>query len=70
VPLYAALICGIIIFTVGLYMFFAGDSAQGMVHARYGGGKEYLNMNGTTAMIFGLAICVFPVYQLIKQRKE
>ena len=25
VPLYAALICGIIIFIVGLYMFFAGD---------------------------------------------
>jgi hypothetical protein len=70
VPLYGALVCGAVIFIIGLYMFFTNASAQGMVRGGRGGGKEYLNMNGTTAMLFGFAICIFPVYQLIRQRKN
>ncbi|WP_460554102.1 hypothetical protein [Ferruginibacter profundus] len=57
---------------VGLYLFFTETVASGYVTpgklSGYSGTSVALN--GKSAIIFGLAICLFPVYQLIVQRKK
>ncbi len=72
VPLYAILFCGIIILVVGLYLFFNDTIANGFsVRTRSGriNGTQF-SINGTGAIILGLAVCILPIYQLIKQRKK
>ena len=71
-PLFVILICGIIIIIAGLYLFITNTYARSFaVHSRYGGGTIYpSSLDGTSITILGLLMCVFPVYQLIKQRKK
>ena len=68
-PLYGMLICGIIIFSIGSYMFYTETGTQGKLGPMYGR-ERLMTINGKAAIIFGLVICAFPVYQLIKQRKN
>ncbi|MEI9956821.1 MAG: hypothetical protein WDM90_11080 [Ferruginibacter sp.] len=68
-PLYGMLACGIIIFIIGLYMFFSNFSTYGLAAPRYGGLRN-VTITGKGAIMLGFAICVFPIYQLIKQRKK
>jgi len=68
-PLYVMLTCGIIIFIIGLYMFFSNTSTHGLVTPRYGGSKDVI-INWKGAIMLGLGICVFPVYQFIRKRNK
>ena len=72
VPLYGILTCGIVIVIIGAYLLFNETAANGFVapgkHGSINGAA--IAINGRFAIIFGLVICIFPLYQLIKQRKK
>lgn len=67
-PLYGMLICGILIFIIGLYLHFTDTGATGRARPRYGGGGQ-ITITGAGAIVLGVMILIFPAYQLIKQRK-
>ena len=71
-PLYALLICGLIISSLGLYLIITAQNANGITfpgRSGIGGGKP-ISINGISALIIGLSICVFPIYQLVKNNKR
>lgn len=71
-PLYAILVCGLIISAIGLYMMLVDQNATGIASAgRTGtGGGQTISINGISTLISGLGICIFPVYQLIKNSRH
>lgn len=69
--MYAILICGLIIIAGGIYLVISQSYAVGFLWPRYGernAGKIYVG--GTSTIITGSLLCIFPIYQLIKQRKR
>ncbi|MEP7237441.1 MAG: hypothetical protein ABI685_06245 [Ferruginibacter sp.] len=70
-PLYAILICGLLIAIVGIYLIAVNQSANGTTFpGRMGtGGGKPISINGPAILIIGLLICIFPVYQLIKNNR-
>jgi hypothetical protein len=71
-PLYVILICVAIVIIAGLYLLITSTCARSFpVLSRYGGGTHYpSSLNGVSVIIIGLLMCVFPVYQIIKQAKK
>ncbi|MEP6950748.1 MAG: cation transporter [Ginsengibacter sp.] len=67
--LYIILCCGLLIFFIGVYLTLTSN--VGIAHSlpgRYGeGGGQTLIVNGLFTLLFGLIICIFPAFQLIKQ---
>ena len=71
-PLWGMLACGTILVLIGIYSFMYNVTAtdSGILnHPRFSGGHQAI-INGQTIMVFGLLMCVFPVYQLLRQRKR
>ena len=71
-PLYALLICGIMLSCIGLYLIITGQFAHGVTYpgrSGIGGGKP-ISINGVSALVIGLLICIFPIYQLKKNGKK
>jgi hypothetical protein len=67
-PLYVVLVCGLIIAAIGLYLAITGQVAGGPAGMIRPGRSLYGTYvyNGTSLLILGLLICVYPVYQLRK----
>ena len=72
VPLYSILVCGLIIMIAGLYLFIKENNAYGIsLPGKYGeGGGNSIILNGISTIVIRLLICLFPAYQLIKQKKR
>jgi hypothetical protein len=71
-PLYALLVCGAVLVFTGLYLIVNNEVATGItLPGRLGtGGSKPININGTSTLIIGFVVCVFPVFQLIKNSKK
>lgn len=70
VPLWVMLICGIIIILLGIYLYYTQNITGGNFPAATPAGKRLINgpivITGSSVILTGLVICIFPVYQLIK----
>lgn len=71
-PLYALLVCGIIISIAGLYLLITERVANGETFpGRLGRGSgNPTSISGQFTLAIGLMICLFPIYQLIKESKR
>jgi hypothetical protein len=71
-PLYAVLVCGIIMSGIGIYLVATQQMATGLVYAgRFGTGHGTLtSLGGYSVLILGLAVCAYPVYQLWKNSQR
>lgn len=65
-PLYGMLICGIIITIAGIYLYSTDHIAGGFTHPVRGHGYTKVVLNGAATIVLGLGICIFPVYELIR----
>ena len=67
------LACGIIISLIGVYLLIEGEVMTGKAFSNGRVGPAAgtpIILNGETLTIIGLLICVFPTYQLIKQKSR
>ncbi len=67
------LACGIIISLIGVYLIIEGEIMAGKAfsNGRLGpAAGTPIILNGPTLTIIGLIICIFPTYQLIKQKSR
>jgi len=71
-PLYAILICGLLLLITGLYLLITKQMVDAVTFpGRWGsGGGKPFNLTGSSLTLVGLVICVFPVYQLIKRVRQ
>ena len=69
-PLYIILVCGLIVMFIGFYLTITKSKASGLtLPSRFGeGGGQTRIVIGPGSIIIGLGICVFPIYQLIKNK--
>jgi hypothetical protein len=63
--LYVMLICGILVFLIGLYLYFSFDPAREYLIFD---GEEFRNskIQPLVFVFAGLIICIFPVYCVVK----
>jgi H+/Cl- antiporter ClcA len=70
VALWVMLICGIIVILAGIYLYSTQNITGGNFPAGTRAGKRWINgpivITGSSTIITGLVICIFPVYQLLK----
>ena len=70
IPLWSMLICGIIIILIGIYLYSTNSISGGNLPVGTRNGNRFLRgpiiITGTSTIIVGIAICIFPIYQLIK----
>lgn len=70
IPLWGMLICGIIVTLVGVYLYTTGNVAGGNFRVATGRGQRFLPgpivITGISTIAVGGGICIFPIYQLIK----
>jgi len=66
-PLYIILFSGIIVTIIGLWLTVSDTLASGTtLPSKFGqGGGQHIILNGTSVIIIGILICVFPSIQLI-----
>lgn len=65
---YLCLVCGLLVLIAGLDMTLSNGTSAGWSPAgRFSNGHQG-SINGTSAIIFGLIILLFPIIQLIKKR--
>lgn len=63
---YGMLACGIISIALGIYMNINGIEAVGMLSRRRGIGSA----TGTSAILLGLIISAYPIYDLLKAKMK
>lgn len=68
-PLYFSLACGIIVLLVGLYLFIADKTSEGVLYGKFNGGAKGINVTLTWygAIIIGILVCAAPAYFLIRK---
>lgn len=69
-PLYIILICGLFIFCFGAYLVASNAILKGttLPNSRFGrGGGNTVFVNAYGLIIIGVAISIFPTFQLIKR---
>ena len=72
-PLYVILICGLLIFCSGAYLVISNNILIGetLPNSRFGeGGGNTVFVNGYGLIIIGIAMSIFPTYQLIKRGRR
>ena len=71
-PLYALLVCGLLIAIIGLYLILIRSAINGITFpGRMGiGGGKAVSINGPFILATGLSICIFPIYQLVKNKRS
>ena len=68
-PLYVTLCCGIIIILVGIYLLIYHIPVTGITAPRRSLGSHY-SITGAGVIFIGLALSIFPAYQLIRRKRS
>jgi hypothetical protein len=63
-PIYGLVICGVILVLVGIYFKTNNLELSG------NDGENIFRINGAAAILFGIAILIFPICVLVKQYRE
>jgi hypothetical protein len=67
-PVVVILCCGLVIVSIGLYLFITKNSASGFpTRTKFGGMGRPHTINGLGAIIVGVLLLIYPVYVLLKQ---
>lgn len=67
-PLYIILCCGIALILVGINLVFTNTIPHGTtIPTKYQAGGKDIFVTGKTTIFIGAALCIFPVYQLVKK---
>jgi hypothetical protein len=66
--LYMILTCGIILTMIGVYLYVSNRVPHGTtLPTRHVAGGKDIYITGITTMVLGVAISIFPIYQLIRK---
>ena len=67
--LYVMLVCGLILLCIGAYLIYDNKYLNGPALTPRDIGRTK-TVTGPGALLLGAIICIFPTYQLIKQKKQ
>ncbi len=68
-PIVVLLICGIVIFLIGLYLLITNQISGGVVVGKFGGSGA-VPISGVGTIIIGILFSIFPTGMLIKNKQQ